>query len=372
MIAYITLKFIWWCIISALIIIFAITGGMDIGVNCLLPIIGKNDNDRRLILNSIGPTWEGNQVWLITLGAGLFAIWPIVYATIFSGMYFAFMLVLLMLILRPPGFDYRNKIDSKVWRNTWDLCLFVGSVILALAFGLVIGNLFVGMSFYFDNDLREIYTGSFLDILSPCSIIFAILSICAMGLQGALFLQYKLPDRLKNHSKIITIRLGFGFIISFICAVAYVALVKNGYQIVSIGDLNSKLVVTNKVVQEVPGWFNNYMTYKGLWCLPICSIVAAFLAVKFSNKDQPLKALFMNSIGISTCLLTFACALFPFIMPSTYMPNHSLTIWDVSSSELTLLWSLVAIAVFLPLILLYTGWAYRVMRGEVKISKDSY
>lgn len=372
MIDYMTLKFIWWCIIGGLVIAFAITGGMDIGVNCLLLVIGKNDNDRRLILNSIGPTWEGNQVWLITLGAGLFAIWPIAYATIFSCMYFAFMLVLLMLILRPPGFDYRNKIDSNIWRKIWDFSLFIGSLILALSFGLVIGNLFAGLPFHFDNDFHQIYSGDFLTMLSPCAIIFAIVSFCAMCLQGALFLQYKLPDELADSSKLMARMLGLGFIISFICAGAYLTFISTGYQIINIADLNTRLVVTNKIVQPVLGWLNNYKQHKILWILPAFSILSTCAAIALSNKNKPLKALFINSFGFCCCLLTFAFALFPFIMPSTFAPNHSLTIWDVSSSPLTLLWSLLTVIVLLPIILLYTAWVYRVMRGQVKISKDSY
>lgn len=373
MLDYVTLKLIWWGIFGFLIVAFAVTGGMDVGVNFLLPIVGKNDEERRLILNATGPTWEGNQVWLITLGAGLFAIWPLAYATIFSSMYLAFVLVLIMLILRPPGIDYRGKIDSQRWRNAWDGALFTSGVVLALCFGVVIGNLFVGLPFSFDVDLHEIYAGTFWSMFSPCALIFGVVNLCMMGLQGALFLQYKLPNGPAQRAKNVALVLGLGFIISGVIAGIYVSKWIPGYTIVKSPDLNTSFSVTAKIVQAVQsGWSGNYIRYPLLWVFPIGALVATCSALGLSRFNCAATALFVNSVGIAAAASAVGCALYPFILPSTANPSHSLTIWDVPSSALTLEWALLAIIVLLPIVLLYTAWVYRVMRGKVAIRPESY
>lgn len=373
MIDYMTLKIIWWGIFGILIIAFSITGGMDIGVNFLLPIIGRDDNERRLLLNSIGPTWEGNQVWLVTLGAGLFAIWPIAYATIFSSLYLPFMLVLLMLILRPPGIDYRGKINSHAWRSMWDLALFIGSLILAVSFGIVIGDLFTGLPFYFDADMRLIFSGNFLSLIPPSSLIFGIANLCLMGVQGSLFLQYKLPDYLAERAKLMTKILGLGFFISAACAGIYVCLWIPGYKIVSMPDPNTAFLVTEKTVTYVlSGWVTNFAQYKTLWIFPIIALLAIRVAIRLSSKNHPLLGLFANSIGIVCTISTVGIALYPFILPSSIVLDHSLTIWDVCSSALTLKWALFTVVFFVPIILAYTCWVYKVMRGKVKIVPESY
>lgn len=369
---YVTLKVIWWAIMCFVMIAFAITGGMDIGVNFLLPIIGKNEDERRLIINSIGPTWEGNQVWLITLGAGLFAIWPNAYATAFSGLYFALLLVLLMLILRPPGFDYRGKIESQMWRRVWDILLFLSSLVLAIVFGVAIGNLFEGLPFYYDNDLHSIYKGGFLNLLSLSAIVFGLVSLCMCAVQGALFLQYKLEGTLSQRARSSVKIFGLGFIVSFVCAGIFVSLYSNGYVIKSIPDLSTGFAATQKVVVLASGWLNNYTNYPVLWILPIFTIVATQMAIVLSQYNKPVVALFINSIVIITTVLTAATALFPFILPSSANPNHSLTIWDACSSQLTLEWGLIAVIILVPCILLYTSWVYRVMRGKVTLQHGSY
>lgn len=369
---YVTLKVIWWAIMCFVMIAFAITGGMDIGVNFLLPIIGKSDNERRLVINSIGPTWEGNQVWLITLGAGLFAIWPNAYATAFSGLYFALLLVLLMLILRPPGFDYRGKIESQAWRRLWDALLFLSSLVLAIVFGVAIGNLFIGLPFYYDNDLHSIYSGGFFNLLTLPAIIFGIVSLCMCSIQGAVFLQYKLDGALAERARWGVKVFGLGFIVSFICAGIFVSSYINGYVIKYAPDLNTGFAATQKTVEQVAGWLNNYTAYPVLWSLPIFSIISTIIVMSLSHYNKPVIALFLNSIGIIATILTASTALFPFILPSSVNPHHSLTIWDACSSQLTLEFGLIFVAIFVPVILLYTSWVYRIMRGKVTLQHESY
>ncbi|CAG2174232.1 unnamed protein product, partial [Oppiella nova] len=338
---------------------------MDIGVNILLVLIGKTEDERRLIINSVGPTWEGNQVWLVTLGATLFAVWPIVYATAFSSLYFALLIVLFMLILRPPGIDYRGKIDSPQWRALWDRCLFTSGLVLALLFGVAIGNLFVGLPFSFDNNMVVTYTGSLVSLISPVTLLFGIVSICMLIVQGAIFLQYKLENELAARAKLAVQTFGYSFIAVFIFTGIYIYLWLPGYELISIGNINTSLAVTDKVVMPIKsGWLNNYAVKPTLWVLPICAIISTVLAMLSSKADKPKFGLAFNSVAIMNTVLTAAAALFPFILPSSSNPNHSLTIWDACSSYNTLGFTLLAVLLLLPIVLAYTVWVYRVMRGK--------
>lgn len=373
MLDYVTLKVIWWGVMCLVLIAFAITGGIDIGVNLLLTVIGKDDKQRRLILNAIGPTWEGNQVWLVTFGAGLFAIWPTVYATAFSVLYSALMIALLMLILRPPGFDYRSKIASPTWRKTWDTCLFVGSVVLSIIFGVAIGNLFIGLDFNFTRDVVVTHSGGFFSLLSPFPLLCGMVSIFMFMLQGALFLNYKLPQEFHDLMYRVIRRASYYFSLSFVIAGVYACLLLPGFTLMKIGDLNTALNLFNKSVAIIPsGWLNNYMQHPWLWVLPLIALSCARAALKLVKDGFAVTAIFVNSLGIAATVMTAACALFPFILPSHINPAVSLTIWDACSSYNTLAFALVALCILLPIILVYTAWVYRVMRGKVVLSSESY
>ncbi|HAG94838.1 MAG TPA: cytochrome d ubiquinol oxidase subunit II, partial [Gammaproteobacteria bacterium] len=163
---YETLKLIWWGLVGVLLIGFALTDGFDMGVGVLLPFLGRNDEQRRVIINTVGPHWEGNQVWFVTAGGALFAAWPLVYASAFSGMYAALIITLMALFLRPVGFDYRSKQDSARWRKNWDWALFVGSIVPPLIFGVAFGNLFLGLPFTFDELMRPRYEGNLWGLLT--------------------------------------------------------------------------------------------------------------------------------------------------------------------------------------------------------------
>lgn len=369
---YVTLKVIWWALMTTVLIGFAVTGGLDLGVNFLLPIIGRTDEDRRLILNSSGPTWEGNQVWLITFGAGLFAIWPAAYATAFSSMYYAIMLALLVLILRPPGVDYRSKLTSIAWRSTWDYCLFASSLILGLVFGIAVGNLFIGLDFYFTPELNSIYKGSFFSLFEFFPILIGLLSICMFTVQGGLFLQYKLSGELISRAQKVVKISGAIFILGFIYA-GVLASRSTGYIILNMPDPNTAFDATKKIVATAPtAWLGNYMAYPWLWALPVTTIIAMKLALVFSSYNKPIRGLLLSSLAIITTILTAGVALFPFIIPSSFDPNHSLTIWDASSSKLTLEWTFWVVVLLLPIVLWYTTWVYRVMRGKTTLHANSY
>lgn len=378
MLDYVTLKVIWFILMAILLSGFAIMGGSDMGVSVLLPIIGKKDEDRRVLINTIGPMWEGNQVWLILAGGAIFAAWPVVYATAFSGLYYALLLVLLALIIRPPGIDYRSKIDNLKWRKLWDGCLFLSGFVPALIFGVGVGNLFIGMPFYFDVTAMPYYTGTFFGLLNPFSLLVGLVSLCLLCTQGALFIQAKTQNELQERARKFARIFGLLFLACFVLAGFIVHKILLGYQIVSIGDVNTALAVPAKTVERAIGaWGHNYQQMPYLWLVPGATLFLLCLSLLLSSFNHAKTAVFTHSLAILGTVATAASALFPFVMPSSRILSHSLTIWDVVSSHVTLQWMFLVGIILLPIILLYTTWALRVFRGPiraetVKANPDSY
>lgn len=371
---YETLKLIWLFLIGFLFIGFAITGGGDLGVAALLPFLGKTDEERRLMLNSIGATWEGNQVWFITAAGALFAAWPFMYAAAFSSLYFALLLVLLALILRPPGFDYRGKLPSLQWRLFWDWCLFFSGVAPLFLFGVAFGNLLTGIPFRYDDSLRPILTGNFFALLNPFTILTGIICLTLSLTQGALFLQIKTTQFLNKRAVKAARIFGILFMLAFIWGVWWTLFKSTGYTILSMPNANESFTPLMKEVNIGIGfWRLNYEQFSWGVIIPILSLMGTSIALIFSAYRCPIIAIVFNSISIASVLVTVGFTLFPFIMPSSTVPNHSLTIWDAASSQLTLMWMLVATVIFLPIVLMYTTWVYRVMRGKVHTDqlKDS-
>lgn len=373
MLDYVTLKIIWFVLFAVIVVAFLVTAGMDVGVNFLLPIVAKSDYDRRLVINAIGPTWEGNQVWLVLFIAGLFAIWPTLYATLLYSMYFLCLFLVFTLILRPPGIDYRNKIYSQRWRKTWDVCLFVASVMIVFSIAVVISKMFTGLPYYFDADMRPVYTGSVYKWFNPTTILCFAVTLAVLTVQGGLFLQYKLQDIPARRAKHAIQIAGWIFLATFVAAGMYICYWVPAYKITSIPDPNTAFVITSKVVvAQITGWNTNYVANKWLCLLPILAFIGTRSAMRASKFDRPVLGLTLNSIGIVCLVASAGIALFPFLLTSNINPNHSLTVWDAAASYKTLLYSLVAVAILLPIVLLYTVWVYRVMRGKVVIKSDSY
>lgn len=363
---YATLKIIWWFFISTLFVIFFILGGRDFGVCMLLPIIGKTDEERRLLLNSVGPTWDGNQVWLITAGGATFAAWPLVYASAFSGLYAAFFLVLLSLILRPPGFEFRSKLKSLTWRTIWDYSLFTSGFVPVLVFGVALGNLLLGLPFYFSENLQSHYDGNFFQLLNPFAILFGLASTMIIGLHGGTYLQKKLPNFFKARIIKTNTIAGISFIVIFILIGLYLRLKINGFNLASIEDVNIGIIPLHKeVIQVTQGWFKNYYRFPLLWCLPVVALTTTLFAIISSNANKNKTAILMSTMAITFALLTANATLFPFILPSSINPNHSLTLWDSTSSYRTLHYMFWVTIVFLPIVLGYTFWAFRVFTGKL-------
>ena len=229
---YETLKIIWWLLVGALLIGFAIMDGHDMGVCTLLPFVGKNDDERRVIVNTVGPHWEGNQVWFITAGGALFAAWPMVYALAFSGFYWAMMAVLWALFFRPVGFKYRSMVKDQRWRNAWDWGLFVGSFVPAVVFGVAFGNLFLGVPFSFDNMMRSTYTGSFWNLLNPFSILCGLVSATMLIMQGGAFLAHRTEGDIQARTTKYTMISAVAMVVLFVAAGVWIQSI-DGYAIVS-------------------------------------------------------------------------------------------------------------------------------------------
>ena len=362
---YETLKIIWWLLVGALLIGFAIMDGHDMGVCSLLPFVGKDDEERRVIINTIGPHWEGNQVWFITAGGAIFAAWPMVYATAFSGFYWALMAVLWALFFRPVGFKYRSMIHNPTWRKAWDWGLFVGSFIPAVVFGVAFGNLFLGVPFSFNNHLVSTYTGSFWALLNPFALLCGLISASMLIMQGGAYLAHRTLDEVQNRT------LNYAAISSLVMAVLFVIAGVwiqsiDGYHITSPIDPQALPNVLNKeVTRQAGAWMVNYHQYPLAWAFPVLGVIMPLVTAILLKARKTLTAFIASSIAVLSVIMTAGVALFPFVMPSSSDPRSSLTVWDSVSSHLTLMIMLFVVVVLLPMIVGYTSWAYNVMRGKV-------
>ena len=373
---YLTLKIIWWLFVCVLLIGFALLDGFDLGVGTLLPFLARTDEQRRVLLNAIGPTWEGNQVWFITAGGAMFAAWPFVYATAFSGFYWAMLLVLFALFFRPVGFEYRSKVADPRWRNAWDWGLFVGGAVPALVFGVAFGNLLQGVPFELDGFMRSTYTGSFWGLLNPFGLLAGVVSLSMLVMHGALYLQLRTEGELNARAAKAARWFGALFMAAFALAGVWQAFGIEGFRIVAMPDPGGVVSPLSKTVEMVEGaWMQNYTARPWTMSAPIAVFAGGLLALLFSGAKRPGLAFVCSGAAVAGVIMTAALAMFPFIMPSSTQPNVSLTAYDAVSSHLTLNLMFIAVVVFLPIVLLYTSWVYSVLRGKLsedKIRKETH
>ena len=363
---YETLKVIWWVFVGVLLIGFALMDGFDFGVGMLLPFIGTNDTERRIMINSIGPTWEGNQVWFITAGGALFAAWPLVYAAAFSGFYIALMVLLFALFFRPVGFDFRSKVEDPRWRTTWDWGLFIGGIVPPLIFGVAFGNLFMGVPFHYDDTMRLEYTGNFFQLLNPYGLLCGVVSIAMMAMHGASFLQVKTSGPVAERARKAT-RIAAAFtIVAFIAGGFFVAFGIDGFRVVSMPDVNTAFTPLAKTVVRAHGaWLDNYFRYPILWLIPALALIGAALCVIFTTSGKAMCAFLSSGLSVAMIIVTAGVGLFPFVMPSSLQPAHSLTLWDAVASQKSLGIMFWVVLIMLPIVLFYTGWVFRVLRGKI-------
>lgn len=362
---YEILRLIWWVLIGVLLVGFAITDGFDMGVGALVPVIGKNDTERRVMINSIAPHWDGNQVWLITAGGALFAAWPMVYATSFSGFYLAMIVTLAALWLRPIGLDYRSKIEDPKWRNTWDICISISGFVPPIIFGVAFGNLLQGVPFQLNEFAMPTYHGSFFGLLNPFGLLCGLVSLFMILMQGATWLQMKTTGPVHVRARNIAQLTGLLTVILFVVAGFWVQSI-DGYVITSAIDTMGPSNPLNKeVAREAGAWMHNFEQYPLLWAAPAVGLVMPLLAVLASRIEKGGIAFLASSLGNAGVIFTAGFAMFPFVMPSSLMPDHSLTMWDATSSELTLNLMTGVAFVMVPIILGYTTWCYYKMFGRL-------
>ena len=363
---YETLRLIWWLLLGVLLIGFAIMGGRDLGVGALLPFAARTDEERRVLLNLVGPTWEGNQVWLVLGGGAIFAAFPPLYAVSFSGFYLAMIVILLALILRPVGFKFRGKIADVRWRATWDWALFIGGAVPSLIFGVAVGNVILGVPFHFDDTMRAFYTGNFFMLLMPFALLCGLVSLGMLVTQGASVIVGRTDGLLADRARTIGVWAGLGTIVLFALGGIWIAFGIDGHVITSTTDPNAPIDPLAKTVELVRGgWLSNYGAYPWMIAAPVLGFAGMALAVMGFNARWKLIPLLATSAGIFGIISTAGLSLFPFLLPSSTVPQAGLTLWDASSSHTTLFIMLLVTALFLPIILLYTGYVFRVMRGPV-------
>ncbi|WP_421167986.1 cytochrome d ubiquinol oxidase subunit II [Aeromonas dhakensis] len=362
---YEMLRLVWWVLVGVLLIGFAITDGFDMGVGALLPFVGKKDVERRVMLNTMGPHWEGNQVWLVTAGGALFAAWPMVYAAAFSGFYIAMILTLMALFFRPVGFKYRSLREDAKWRSNWDWALFVGSAVPPIVFGVAFGNLLQGVPFDFNQFMMLTYHGNFFGLLNPFGLLAGLVSLFMLVTQGATWLMMKTDGEVLARSRTAAMICSLVTLVLFALAGFWVSGME-GYVVVKAAATDAVSNPMNKeVVRQAGAWMNNYSLYPWMIAAPVLGLAMSLLTSRFAKLNKGWLAFTCSSLAIAGVILTAGFSMFPFVMPSSLEPSLSLTMWDATASLNTLRVMTVAAAIFVPIVLGYTLWTYIKMFGRV-------
>lgn len=365
---YALLKVIWVALLGVLLIGLGVMVGMDMGVGTLLRFVGRDDGERRTALNAIGPHWDGNQVWFILGGGAIFAAFPTLYATSFSVFYVVMILLLFSMILRPVAFEYRSKVDNGRWRASWDLAFLVSGFLPMFVFGAAFGNVLEGVGFHF------IWTGQYVQdetflayLLNPFAILCGLLSVALSVQQGAAFLMIKIEapiyDRARRFGSLAGLLAALLFLIGGACIYFM-----PGYELVS---LSSQSMPANPLYgQEVAvrngAWLANYLAHPALWLVPAAGILCMLGSALALLARRPVAAWWLGAGAWAGTLLSVGASMFPFLLPSSTHSDQSLTAWNATGSFYGLACMLVVTAIFIPIILAYTSWCYRVMGGRVR------
>jgi cytochrome d ubiquinol oxidase subunit II len=366
LIDYGTLKLIWWILLGVLLIGFAATDGFDMGVTALLPFVARTDTERRVAINTVGPVWEGNQVWFILGGGAIFAAWPPLYAVSFSGFYLAMFVVLAALIFRPVAFKYRSKRPDPRWRSTWDWALFAAGFVPPLIFGIAVGNVLQGVPFRLTDDMRVVYEGGFFGLLNPFAMLCGLLSLAMLVMHGGAWLNLKATGNVAARGRRYGSFAAIAVILIFALSGLVLASAVVGYRITDGVDPHmpsNPLLKT--VVREGAGWFDNYRDRPWIMVAPALGFAGAATALLGLRLGLEVATFISSKLAVVGIISTVGLSMFPFILPSSIDPRSSLTVWDSASSHSTLFNMLVVTLIFLPLILAYTSWVYWVLWGKV-------
>ncbi len=329
------LQMIWFFLWGLLWAIFFITDGFDLGIGTLYPFLGKTDTDKRIMINSLGPLWDGNEVWLITAGGVTFAAFPAVYAVMFSSLYSALMLILFALILRGVSFEFRSKIGNPGWRKVWDTTIFIGSFVPALLFGVAFANIFQGIPF----DRQGVYHGTLFTLLNPYGLLGGLLFLLLFLQHGALWLTIRTEGALQERAHKTAAVL---WLFLLVAAVLFLAASK----------YYTKL-------------YDNYLAHPLLFLLPVTAVLALAATRLLLKKKSYMKAWLASALTIVACTFFGVAGLFPNLFPSSLNPEYSLTAYNASSSPMTLKIMLVVVSIFIPIVLIYQIWAYKLFSDKV-------
>lgn len=363
---YATLRVVWWLLLGVLLIGFAVMDGFDLGVAALLPAVARTDEERRVMLNLVGPVWEGNQVWLITGGGAIFAAWPLLYAASFSGLYPAMILLLVALIVRPVGFKYRSKLPDARWRKRWDAVLCMSGVVASLVFGVAMGNLLLGLPFGSEPaTLRPIYAGNLLQLFTPFALLAGLVSVSMLMAHGAALLVWRTGGQVAERARRLGGWLALASALLFALGGVWLMTI-DGHALVGPVDTGAPSIPGLNQVELVAGaWLHNFNRWPLMWLAPLAGMAASLLATILLWRGGKMSAFLATSTAICGIILSVGFALFPFLMPSSLGASMGLTIWNAASSHFTLWVMLLATVVLLPIVLAYTSYVYRVMRGPV-------
>ena len=326
---------IWFVLWAVLWAMYFILDGFDLGLGSLLPVLAKDEREKRIIYNAMGPFWDGNEVWLITAGGATFAAFPKTYAVMFSSLYTPLLLILFALILRGVAFEFRSKHDSEGWRKIWDFCLVFGSFLPALLFGVAFANIFRGIPF----DAQGMYHGNTLKLLNPFGLIGGILFVVVFMMHGSLWLWAKSEGELSERAKQTAEKLWY--------AVLVFAVVFLGY---AYADTNL---------------WANYFKAPVLFVIPLLAVISLIMVKISISKGNALKSWIFSALTILFTTFFGIAGLYPNLFPSSIDPNASLTIFNSSSSELTLKIMTVVAFIFVPIVLVYQFWVYRLFIAPV-------
>jgi cytochrome bd ubiquinol oxidase subunit II len=337
-----TLCQIWFALLGVLMAGYAILDGFDLGVG-ILHLAARDDRERRVLMNSIGPLWDGNEVWLVTFGGAMFAAFPHAYATIFSGFYVAFMALLFALIFRAVSLEFRSKTESPAWRRVWDIGFFVGSLLATFLFGVAVGNAMIGMPIGADME----FAGSFFSLLKPYPLLTGLFAVAMFAMHGAIYLYLKTEGQLQE-------RIGswmwhaFGFFM-----VLY-------------------LLATIFTLTQVPSATRNFAQHPWAWGVVVLSVLAIANIPRAIYLGRPGYAFLSSCCTIAAFIFLFSIALAPNLVASSVKPEYSLTIYNAASSAKTLTIMLIIAIIGMPFVLAYTAVIYWLFRGKVQIGEHSY
>jgi len=364
---YLVFKVLWWLLLGVLLMGLAIMVGMDMGVGAMLRYVGRTDTERRIALNTIAPHWDGNQVWFILGGGAIFAAFPLIYATAFSGLYIVMLLLLWTMIVRPLGFEYRSKLSSPAWRNAWDWTLVVSGAVPMVVYGAGTGNMLMGVPFHFSWDLTSYYTGSFLSLLNPFAVMCGVLSLSlSVWMGGAMLMGRTARGALWDRARRAATVGGLVAIVLFTVGGIWVSHLQ-GYRIEHAplpGVAQTPL--QQSVTMAEGAWFDNYHAHRVLWLVPALGYVGMLFGLLAIRAGRSTLAWWLGALAWIGVIGTAGVSLFPFLMPSSSDPSQSLTVWNAVSSRYTLMWMTGWTVVFMPAVVAYTSWAFYVMRGKVK------